>query len=406
MSGVEAGRDDGPGSRAGQPRAGGPEIRRSWPRNWALTGVVAVLVLVVFLLHRVLLPFVIAGGVSFVLDPLIRRAQPHLGNHRWIPATILYLVLLVAGAAFVWWVGRTLAADFAMLSQNGPRMIHDLAVQLVGPDGSSIFGKKYTADALVQQLQTSAAAVVSPQLALTGTTFGIGAILGVFLILVLTPYFMISGPSLVEGMVWLIPPERRDSGRRTLAAVVPALRRYFVGVAAVVTFTGVVAYLGFGLVFALPHAVLLSLAVGVLEIIPALGPFASMVLVALWSVQEHSLGTAALLMGYAILLRLVIDNALGPLVLGRAAKLHPVAIIFSFICGASLFGVMGLLLAVPTAACVVIVLGHYYDEPTAPEQAMPEGESSGPSRQARLGPAQTRPMPEGGGRAAPGPGAT
>ena len=375
LSGMEAGRNDSPEAEAGQHGAGqdqasSPPLRRSWPRNWALTGVVAVMVLVVFLLHTELLPFVIAGGVSFVLDPLIRRAQPYFGNHRWIPATILYLILLVVGVAFVWWVGRTVAEDFSSLSQNGPRMIHDLVAQLVGPDGTSIFGKKYTADSMVQQLETAAGNVVSPQLALTGTMFGIGSILGLFLILVLTPYFLISGPTLVDGMIWLIPPERRESGKRTLAAVVPALRRYFVGVAVVVTFTGIVAYLGFGLVFALPHAILLSLAVGVLEIIPALGPFASMVLVALWSVQEHSLGTAALLMGYAILLRLVIDNALGPLVLGRAAKLHPVAIIFSFIVGASLFGIIGLLLAVPTAACIIIVLGHYYAEPTArePEQ--------------------------------------
>ena len=377
LSGVEPGRDGSPDAEAGQVRpgrdqAGSPPIRRSWPRNWALTGVVAVIVLVVFLLHTALLPFVIAAGVSFVLDPLIRRAQPYLGNHRWIPATILYVILLIAGAAVAWWVGRTVADDFTMLSRDGPRMIHDLVKQLVGPDGASIFGKKYTADSLVQQLETAAGNVVGPQLALTGTMFGVGSILGLFLTLVLTTYFMISGPGVVDGIIWLIPPERRDSGKRTLAAVVPALRRYFLGVAAVVTFTGVVAYLGFGLVFALPHAILLSLAVGVLEIIPALGPFASMVLVALWSVQEHSLGTAALLMGYAILLRLVIDNALGPLVLGRAAKLHPVAIIFSFICGASLFGVMGLLLAVPAAACIIIVLGQYYAEPTAgpePDQA-------------------------------------
>ena len=366
MSGVAAGRDDSPGTETGQHQAGNPPGRRSWPRNWALTGVVAVMVLVVFMLRMELLPFVIAGGVSFVLDPLIRRVQPHLGNHRWIPATIVYLILLVAGVAFAWWVGRTVTDDVSTLAQNGPKMIHDLAAQLVGPDGISIFGTKYTADSLVKQLQASAGNIVTPQLALTGTVFGVGGILGLFLTLVLTPYFLISGPTLVDGMVWLIPPERRDSGKRTLAAVVPALRRYFVGVAAVVTFTAVVAYLGFGLIFALPHAVLLSIAVGVLEIIPALGPFASMVLVLLWSVQEHSLGTAALLMGYAILLRLVIDNALGPLVLGQAAKLHPVAIIFAFICGASLFGVIGLLLAVPTAACIIIVLGLYYGEPVAP----------------------------------------
>ncbi len=343
----------------------GPPVRRSRPRNWALTGVAVVVVLVFYALHTELLPFLIAAGFSFVLDPLIRRVQPYCANHRWIPAAILYLVLLAAGVAFAWWVGRAIVDDCTMLAQDGPRMIHDLVAQLVGPDGTSFFGKKYTADALVQQLQASADSLISPQLALTGTVFGVGGILGVFLTLVLTPYFMISGPGLVDGMIWLVPPERRGSVKRILPSVAPALRRYFVGVAVVVVFTAAAAYLGFGLLFHLPHAMLLSIAVGVLEIIPALGPFASMVLVGLSSVQEHSLGTAALLMGYAIVLRLVIDNALGPLVLGQAAKLHPVAVIFSFVCGASLFGVFGLLIAVPAAACVVIVLDHYYAQPVA-----------------------------------------
>jgi predicted PurR-regulated permease PerM len=50
-------------------------------------------------------------------------------------------------------------------------------------------------------------------------------------------------------------------------------------------------------------------------------------------------------------------------VLGRAAQLHPVVIIFSFFSGAALFGIIGLLLAVPVAAAIKIILGVYYAEP-------------------------------------------
>ena len=58
-----------------------------------------------------------------------------------------------------------------------------------------------------------------------------------------------------------------------------------------------------------------------------------------------------------------IDQLVGPLVLGRAAKVHPVVIIFSFLAGAVLFGAIGLLLAVPVAASIKIVLSIYYSEP-------------------------------------------
>lgn len=106
---------------------------------------------------------------------------------------------------------------------------------------------------------------------------------------------------------------------------------------------------------------------GVLEIIPALGPFTSLVLVAFSSLQEHGVETSVGLMAYAIFLHLGIDNVLGPLVLGRSSKLHPVAIIFAFVVGASLFGVVGLLLAVPAAACLMIVLEQYYADPIGRE---------------------------------------
>jgi predicted PurR-regulated permease PerM len=58
----------------------------------------------------------------------------------------------------------------------------------------------------------------------------------------------------------------------------------------------------------------------------------------------------------------------GPLVLGHAARLHPVVVIAGFIYGAMLFGVVGLLLAVPAAMCIKIALEHYYAEPIKPEE--------------------------------------
>ncbi len=46
-------------------------------------------------------------------------------------------------------------------------------------------------------------------------------------------------------------------------------------------------------------------------------------------------------------------------------RLHPVVVIFAFVTGASLFGVLGLLLAVPVAACTKLALDAYYAEPVA-----------------------------------------
>src|SRR5579862_9871925 len=119
--------------------------------------------------------------------------------------------------------------------------------------------------------------------------------------------------------------------------------------------------------FSLPHAVLLAVSVGVLELVPVIGPFASATMVGLIALQQNAIWSAAPLLGFVILLRLSIDNLVGPLVLGEAARVPPVVIIISFVCGAILFGVVGLLLAVPAVVCVKVTLEQYYAEPVAAE---------------------------------------
>jgi predicted PurR-regulated permease PerM len=132
-----------------------------------------------------------------------------------------------------------------------------------------------------------------------------------------------------------------------------------------VLYTATVAWIGFSPVFHLPNAVLLAVTVGILELIPVIGPFASATIVGLVALQQDGIWAAAFLFGFAIALRLSIDNVVGPIVLGEAARIHPVVVIMSFVCGAILFGVVGLLIAVPVAVCIKVTLEQYYAEPIA-----------------------------------------
>jgi predicted PurR-regulated permease PerM len=65
---------------------------------------------------------------------------------------------------------------------------------------------------------------------------------------------------------------------------------------------------------------------------------------------------------YATALRISIDQLFGPLALGAAARLQPVLVIFCFLSGAFLFGVVGVIMAVPVALIVKITLALLYDE--------------------------------------------
>ncbi|HEX3537035.1 MAG TPA: AI-2E family transporter [Stellaceae bacterium] len=351
------------------PRSEGAQIsERSRVGGWPIAAAIAVIALLLYAVRYALLPFVFAAAVAFVTEPLIAAATRRSALPRWSVAALLCVVLLVAFAGAAYGLARTAAADLLQLIGNAPAIARNLLRQLLGDAGTTVLGNTYTADSLVAAAgETLKRALGFGLVAKVGGSV-IGALFGLVLTLVLIPFFMVSGPRLAAGTLWLIPPERRPSVMALLPKLVPVLRRYLIGIAVVVAYTAAVAWLGFGLVAGLANAALLAVTVGVLEIVPVIGPLTAATLVGLTAVQQASLAAALALIGFVIALRLSIDNLVGPLVLGQATRLHPVVIIAAFVCGAMLFGVVGLLLAVPTAVCVKLTLEHYYAEPIRPEQ--------------------------------------
>jgi predicted PurR-regulated permease PerM len=340
--------------------------RRSRVGGWAIVAVLTVLAVLLYAVRYALLPFVFAVAIAFVTDPLIKGLQRRLGSPRWAVAIVLYIILLTVLGGTVYWVGTLAFADFLSVASHSPEILRHLIEQAVSSEGLTFFGQTYRPDQLVQEAGDALRSVLGVGAVTQIAGMTLSAIFGSFLLLVLTPYFMVSGPRLAAGAIWLIPPERRHSVEVLLPRLIPPLRRYLIGMFLVVVYTSTLAWVGFGLIFHLPHAVLLAITVGLLELIPVVGPLSSATLVGITAVQQASIWSTVFLMAYAIGLRLSIDNLVGPLVLGQAARIHPVVVIISFVCGAMLFGVVGLLLAVPVVVCVKTALEHYYAEPVEP----------------------------------------
>ncbi|MGH7154918.1 MAG: AI-2E family transporter [Acetobacteraceae bacterium] len=334
-----------------------------WPIG--VTGLV--LALLAYTLRYTLIPFVFAAVIGFVLDPVLYWAARRMGGRRWPMAALLTLMMLAGAGVGSWWIATTAFHDLAQVADRMPQMIRNAAVTIAGPNGIELFGTTYKPPQISAAVIAGASHLIDAARLLLAIKIGVGAVAGAALMFVLIPYFLISGPRLAAGAIWLIPPERRQSVEDMLPTLVPMLRRYVLGIVCVVIYTGSVAYIGLGLVFRAPAAPVLAFALGFLELIPVLGPITSLLLVGLTGVSMGGI-TAILMIVFALALRLSIDNLVGPLVLGRAVTVHPVVVIFAFVIGAVLFGVIGLLLAVPTAACIKLILTHYYAEPIAPEQ--------------------------------------
>ena len=333
--------------------------------DWRVAIVLMVIAVALHVLTWVLLPFVLAAIVAFVCEPLIRGLASRTGMPRWLAGASVWLLLFAVGAAIATATGVAMVGEVSRLARHGPDLLRDTLVQLLGPNGVQVLGVQLTPDKVASELKAHVGAGLQPGSATKLGSAVVAAGVGVVLFAALSFYMMLSGPQIARGALWLVPPSQRPAVKHLLPKMLAVLRRFYLGVFTIVVFTALAAWIGYGLLLHVPDAPLLALALGVLETVPAIGPMISAAIVAVVALQLHSPSTMALMVGYAIGLRLVIDDVVAPPVLGRSVTVHPVVVMLAYALGAVLFGVTGLLLAVPAAACVRIWLeAAYGDTPT------------------------------------------
>jgi predicted PurR-regulated permease PerM len=319
--------------------------------------------LVLHLLQGILLPFVIAAVTAYVCAPLVDWVMARTALPRW-PVALGVLALLMGAAALLGFLGLpVLLRQAQSVMTDLPGAVADLMRALIGKHSVYILGSTLDAERVADQIVAGLQHWMTGAQLLTVVGWAAAAAFGFMLVWVLMSYFLVDSPAIASGLLWLVPPSRRPFTQHVWQELDPVLRRYFIGVAVVVAYTTAAAYLGLGLVLGLHHALLLALLTGLLEIIPMIGPLAAAVLAGLVAVEQAATARDIwAYVGYAVALRLSIDQLIGPIVLGKAARLHPVVVIFCFLAGAALFGILGMIVAVPIALLVKVSLSVLYRE--------------------------------------------
>jgi predicted PurR-regulated permease PerM len=325
----------------------------------------AVAAVVAHELQWVLLPFVISGLLAYVCTPLIDWLTARFRTPRFVAAIACFLVILAAAGIFATFGVPSLLRELAHLVTDLRGTMERLAKATIGQRTVTLFGQPMDAT----QVAAAATAGIREWVGKAGRIAALGAIafagaFGAILSCVLLFYFLLSGPSLARGTLWLFPPADRPLVSAVWQRLDPVLKRYFIGVILILLYATAAAYVGLGLVLGIKHAVFLAFLTGMLEIVPVIGPGASAAIGGLAAV--HYAKGIGLILGYAIYavaLRISIDQILGPVALGTAARLHPVLIIFCFLAGGVLFGLPGIVLAVPAALTVRTALSVSRKEP-------------------------------------------
>ncbi|MGD0024627.1 MAG: AI-2E family transporter [Xanthobacteraceae bacterium] len=320
--------------------------------------------LFLYLIRTILLPFILAAVVAYICTPPVDWLAKRTRLPRLLIAVLLFLVLLGVAAFTLTLAAQRLAAEATSTAADLQSTLENLAQQALGSAPIRLFGQSMDAGAITQALldrirnwlgQTDQLAMI--------TGYSLAGLMGAFLTIVLLFYFLVSGRSVAHGLFWIVPPHRRALVARIWERLDPTLTRYFLGMIVVVIYATIAAYIGLGVILGIDHAVLLALLTGVLETVPVFGPTSAAIIAGLVSLRRAT-GLVSILdyALYATALRLSIDQIVGPIVLGRAAQVHPVLIIFCFLAGAVLLGIPGVILAVPVALVVKNTLATLYSE--------------------------------------------
>lgn len=351
-------------SRKPQPPHEARSERGSAPSPMVLVILVGIIVFLYFV-RTILLPFVIGGIVAFVCAPLIDGIARRTRLPRWLPALAVLIALLGITALIALLGLPPLIHQVARIAGDFEGTLEGFVRALIGNGTLDVMGKTFNASTITTELLgTLRTWVASDSHAAEIVTYGVAAAFAVLLIWVVLGYSLFDAPQIARGLMWLVPPQHRPFAKRVLAELDPLLRRYFIGVALVVAYASTAAYIGLGVALGIRHAVVLAMITGVLEVVPLVGPAAAAILVGLVAVQQAATAGAILaFIAYAIALRVSIDQFFGPIVLGSAARVRPIVVMFCFLAGGLLFGIVGVILAVPIALTLKVVLAVLYHEP-------------------------------------------
>lgn len=320
-------------------------------------------ILALYVLRWILLPFVVAGVIAYVITPLIGWVQRRTGWPRAVPAVMIFLIFLSTTGVTGYFAGSALFREAKPLLVGFQGTLERTLQRILGDGMVPVLGESMDAHQIAERIGHYAQNALDPERVLTLATFGVTGAFAVILFFVMFIYFLLTGPKVADGLLWLVPPQHRAGARRLWLRVDPLLKRYFVGIAIVVLCTTVLAYLGLGIALRLPHAVFLSVMTGCLEIVPVVGPASSAAIAGLVAIQSAKGLTAIVAYAvYAAALRIFIDNLLSPMILGQATRVHPVMVIFAFLVGGYLFGIVGVVLAVPAVLVVRTLLATWYGE--------------------------------------------
>ncbi len=186
-----------------------------------------------------------------------------------------------------------------------------------------------------------------------GLTLATAASLGL-VVLIAAVYMVIRPEPWVEGFVALFPAGWRQRTREVLFEMYHTVQRWFIGQLTAMTFIAVFWAVSLWLI-GVPFALLLGIFSGLVSFVPYLGATISVVLPLLLALISEPFTAVYVIIAFVIIQQIE-GNILQPILMSRAVDLHPALVVFAILTMGTLFGIVGVFLAVPLVAVLQVLV--------------------------------------------------
>lgn len=316
---------------------------------------VACLLAVLWVAREALLLVYISGLIAMGFSPLVRNLERRPEDDssrfpRWFAILVIYGTIIAVFVLVALLIIPPLVAQATALWARMPDEFDRLQTFLIR---YKLMRRRITLAEAVQSAPTGSSANAVGTVLVALSTFA-GGVFAVFTVLILSFYFLIEARAMFEYLIRFVPAGRRadvSTAIRESVVKVSAWMRAQIVLAGVM---GVFAAVGLGLM-GVPYFYVVALVAAVGETIPIVGPIiggVTAVVVALTVSPQ----LAAIVGLYFFALHQLEANVLVPKIMERRVGVSPVAVLIALLVGGALWGIVGAILAIPTAAIISVIV--------------------------------------------------
>jgi predicted PurR-regulated permease PerM len=299
----------------------------------------------------VLVALFLAAGLSPAVEFFVRH-----GLRRGAALLVVIFTVLVAITLFIFALVPVITDQVTAIGANAPdwldRLSHNRQIQQLSDKYDLIDrAKEYISSGdLLKQAFGGALNISLAILSLLGS---------VFIVVVLTLYFLASLPTIKKALYNLAPASRRDRVTRLGDAILRGVGGYVSGAFVVALCAGLSTLVFLFIVGLGEYAVALAVVVALLDVIPMIGATLGAVIVcAIAFATDVHAGIAGVV--FYIVYQQLENYVIYPRVMSRSVEIPGAVTVIAALVGAGLLGVVGALLAIPTAAAILLLVREVF----------------------------------------------